>query len=720
LRRWTVAVAASVGVIAGLTLVLLMCAGRLGPSAEAATNCTFSTGSDWNTAADWDCGHVPTSADVAVIDGTSVEVAASPPPVGGIRIVNAGEIVFSAPSAVLSDAGDLVVANGDVTQPGTLIVAGNLLRTAADNQFAIEGTDLELDGPANVLDNGELCVQGGSLTLNGLLTIEDGSNATPFNCVSGMLVIGVHGELRSARTTPTVIDTPITNNGAVTDASSTLTLFGSGTSSGTLQALDNAASPTRLQLGKTWTVSGTVSAVGSAVLATAGDVTSLSPAATLDVSALDLVSPLVLQGSSTQALPRLTFSGGTLTSTRPVTATNLVVGFGTLAGNFTLTVPADGSFTRSGTNTDTFAINSGVTLSLDEPTSTPLGGRLSVASGATLNASQLAFSGGGITVDGNLTAPLSLTNGAFLAGSGTTVGVTNTSGFVRPGDPDGTLTVTGNYTQGASGEVDIAISGTSPGSFGVLAVTGAASVAGRVATMPTSDFIAHDGNTFDFLTAASRSGTFATTVDGTLGYFLTYPSSAPLGAVLNWESAPNGTATVTGPDRVGLVDTCVPNFVRATSYSYQWYVNGAVASGLRSQSIRISEIYYLKSMGCVAVARGPGGVAQYQTGWHVIHVGPALALKSRPYLFRKTSTGTNRTTAKPGVREYANRGVWAPAGVTYTYQWYRGTTKISRAIGRYYVPRSSDVGHRISCVVTAHRRGWTNALKRTVALPVRR
>ena len=41
--------------------------------------------------------------------------------------------------------------------------------------------------------------------------------------------------------------------------------------------------------------------------------------------------------------------------------------------------------------------------------------------------------------------------------------VTNTSGTVEPGSSPGTLTVTGNYTQGAGGTLQTEIAGTTPG-----------------------------------------------------------------------------------------------------------------------------------------------------------------------------------------------------------------------------------------------------------------
>lgn len=89
---------------------------------------------------------------------------------------------------------------------------------------------------------------------------------------------------------------------------------------------------------------------------------------------------------------------------------------------------------------------------------------------------------GGITqVDGTLTvnaAPITL-NGGVLGGTGTingnTPNVVNNSGTVKPGDSPGTLTISGNYTQGANGHQEIEYTNTAAG---LLAVTGSATLGG--------------------------------------------------------------------------------------------------------------------------------------------------------------------------------------------------------------------------------------------------
>lgn len=69
-------------------------------------------------------------------------------------------------------------------------------------------------------------------------------------------------------------------------------------------------------------------------------------------------------------------------------------------------------------------------------------------------------------------------------------------------------------------------------------------------------------------------------------------------------------------------------------------------------------------------------------------------------------------TATVGQTLSCSTGTWdaAPAAITYTYQWQRGTTNISGATSSTYVVQSADAGNTLRCVVTA-----TNAVGATSA-----
>ncbi|MEX2217265.1 MAG: hypothetical protein WD749_00770 [Phycisphaerales bacterium] len=121
-------------------------------------------------------------------------------------------------------------------------------------------------------------------------------------------------------------------------------------------------------------------------------------------------------------------------------------------------------------------------------------------------------------------------------------------GAVIPGDEGGIgqLHVSGNYTQGAAGELHVEIRGLSPGTgYDQLLVSGAATLGGTLRVRLLDEFEPAPGQEFTVLTGASITGTFAA---------LDLPA---LGAGVAWEVAYLGGAS----PRVALraVGACYPN-----------------------------------------------------------------------------------------------------------------------------------------------------------------
>ena len=186
--------------------------------------------------------------------------------------------------------------------------------------------------------------------------------------------------------------------------------------------------------------------------------------------------------------------GGTITATGlGINALNLT-GTGTLASTvtgFTTLREADGAWTLASGSTQTFS------------------------GGATVV-------GGALTVNSTLNANTTVGTAGTLAGTGRVVGTLTNAGIVAPGSaaaPTGTLTVAGNYVQGASGTLQSAI--TADGQAARLVTTGTATLGG------TASLIAAAGtylpNTrYTVLTAAGGvNGTFATVTDsGTLPFLI--------------------------------------------------------------------------------------------------------------------------------------------------------------------------------------------------------
>ena len=168
------------------------------------------------------------------------------------------------------------------------------------------------------------------------------------------------------------------------------------------------------------------------------------------------------------------------------------------------------------------------------------GGTLSVASGQTFAFANTYAQSAGVTEiasGGTLQAAPTLTGGVLRGGGQVSGNVTNTSGTVRPGTSPGTLTVTGNYAQGAAGVLVVDVAGTARGTqYDHLSVGGAAALDGTLAVVQAGGFAPQPTDAFAFLTSASRTGTFATLVGAHLPggkrYGLDYPGAPDFGARL--------------------------------------------------------------------------------------------------------------------------------------------------------------------------------------------
>jgi fibronectin-binding autotransporter adhesin len=195
---------------------------------------------------------------------------------------------------------------------------------------------------------------------------------------------------------------------------------------------------------------------------------------------------------------------------------------GNLAAGQTIVIAGQlnhGAFTNAGTivldqSTGSPTLNSGTVTNA---------GRIE-ASGASANTSsvngQIDQTGAGAEVVVPAGTKLQLGNtlllkAGTLRGSGTVSGsVENTGGVVKPGESPGTLTLTGNYLQGAGGRIEIEVAGTGVGQYDRLALGGSATLGGTLALNPTAGFAESSavGNNIPFLTyGSSVAGGFSTT-----------------------------------------------------------------------------------------------------------------------------------------------------------------------------------------------------------------
>jgi hypothetical protein len=143
--------------------------------------------------------------------------------------------------------------------------------------------------------------------------------------------------------------------------------------------------------------------------------------------------------------------------------------------------------------------------------------------GAAFPTGSLVQSGGVTRVAAGATLDLDTTlNGGTLKGNGTVRSVANPGGTVAPGESPGALTIASTFTQGPGGTLLEDIAGTDPASFDRLVVTGAATLGGTVKIVKDPAYSPANGDTYNILTAASRSGEFAGLSGDAAGFAASY------------------------------------------------------------------------------------------------------------------------------------------------------------------------------------------------------
>ena len=133
------------------------------------------------------------------------------------------------------------------------------------------------------------------------------------------------------------------------------------------------------------------------------------------------------------------------------------------------------------------------------------GSTVTVTSTATVSFGEIILQGGEY-IQGSYT----VSSGETFSGTGTVQTDLTNSGTVSPGSSPGTITVSGNYSQEASGTLAIELGGTTPDTeHDQLAVTGAATLGGTLEVTLINDFSPELGDIFTIMTYGSVSGSFA-------------------------------------------------------------------------------------------------------------------------------------------------------------------------------------------------------------------
>lgn len=133
-------------------------------------------------------------------------------------------------------------------------------------------------------------------------------------------------------------------------------------------------------------------------------------------------------------------------------------------------------------------------------------GTLQFSSSFTQTAGSTLLNGGTL----RSASPLTLQGGS-LRGNGSVIANVLNSAIVAPGSSPGSLTITGNYTQTATGTLAIEIGGTTVATqYDRLTITGSATLAGTLAITRLNNFTPVHTDTFRVLTFTQRTGDFTT------------------------------------------------------------------------------------------------------------------------------------------------------------------------------------------------------------------
>src|SRR5262249_31017005 len=147
--------------------------------------------------------------------------------------------------------------------------------------------------------------------------------------------------------------------------------------------------------------------------------------------------------------------------------------------------------------------------------------------------------------------------GGTVGGTGTITGnVLNTSGTFGPGSSPGILTINGDYTQSASGVLNIEIGGTIAATpdFDQLIISGKATLDGTLNVSLINGFTPALGNNFQFMTYGSRSGDFSFTT-GLSPFFVRIAGPTTMSLQTVVAMVTNAKDSATGSLRQAILDS---------------------------------------------------------------------------------------------------------------------------------------------------------------------
>jgi autotransporter-associated beta strand protein len=432
------------------------------------------------------------------------------------------------------DRSNTLTLAGSITGAGVVVQAGTGTTVLTGSNTYTGGTTISA-GTLQIGDGGTTGNIAGNVTDNGVLVFDRSDSVTFAGLISGK------GKVEQIGTGTTVLIADNTYSGGTTISAGTLQLGNGGTSGSiTGNVIDNGA--LAFDRSDVFTFGGLISGTGSVqqigmgtfVLTADNTYTgeTIISAGTLQLGTGGTVGGIVgnvinngillFDRSNAFTVP------GTISGRGRVeqigTGTTVLIADNTYSGGTTINAGTlqlgnggtTGSIVGNVTDSGTLAFDRSDILTFSGLIS-GTGGVEQIGTGSTVLTAANTYTGqttvddGSLIVDGSIASPETVVNpGGTLAGTGLIGGNVVNNGIVSPGDPTGTLTISGNYAQNSSGTLRIGVSGTAPGQFGVLAVNGHATLGGTLQLVSINGFLLAVGNKLTFLTAVGGvSGTFS-------------------------------------------------------------------------------------------------------------------------------------------------------------------------------------------------------------------
>lgn len=144
-----------------------------------------------------------------------------------------------------------------------------------------------------------------------------------------------------------------------------------------------------------------------------------------------------------------------------------------------------------------------------------------------------------------------------------------------------------------------------------------------------------------------------------------------------------------------------------TTLTYRWYASGKAISG----AVKSTFTPTATQLGKTLTVKVTGAKAGYST---VAKTSKATA-KVKAGTLSSTPTPKVSGTTKVGRTLTAKAGSWQPSGGKVTYQWYRGSSRISKATESTYKLVSTDKGRTIKVKVTYKKSGYTTVSRTSKA-----